>query len=237
MEANYPSPSAHRRKSCRRYVTLPAVLAPAINERIKELKRGTFSQHAIETVCFDLRIRRAHAVTGQFARELPEIQDAIDRFVVANYRPKAEREDGTLYRLIFNTLPPLTRWQRPPGVGPGTSEKLDVYYPPLLVEKIDERWNELGFESLSEYVTSVMRYDLLLGGKHRHFPNNDFHPEILASLDHETLNEFLKNRKPKIMLDFLLDEAAKKELTREECEVLLRAIGQKIRKLAVEYFL
>jgi hypothetical protein len=237
MEANYPSPSAHRRKSWRRYVTLPAVLAPAINERIKELKRGTFSQHAIETVCFDLRIRRAHAVTGQFARELPPIQEAIDRFIVALYRPKAEREDGTLYRLIFNTLPLLTRWQRPPGVGPGTSEKLDVYYPPLLVEKIDERWNELGFESLSEYVTSVMRYDLLLGGKHRHFPNNDFHPEILATLDHETLNEFLKNRKPKIMLDFLLEEAAKKELTREECEVLLRAIGQKIRKLAVEYFL
>jgi hypothetical protein len=65
MEANYPSPRAHRRKSWRRFVTLPAVLAPAINERIKELKRGTFSQHAIETVCFDLRIRRAHVVTGQ----------------------------------------------------------------------------------------------------------------------------------------------------------------------------
>jgi hypothetical protein len=31
--------------------------------------------------------------------------------------------------------------------------------------------------------------------------------------------------------------AAEKELTRKECETLLRAIGQKIRKLAVEYFL
>jgi len=30
---------------------------------------------------------------------------------------------------------------------------------------------------------------------------------------------------------------AKKKLTREECEVLLRAIGKKIRKLAVEYYL
>jgi len=43
--------------------------------RIKELQRGTFSQHAIETVCFDLRIRLAGAVTGQYAPELPEIQD------------------------------------------------------------------------------------------------------------------------------------------------------------------
>jgi hypothetical protein len=56
-------------------------------------------------------------------------------------------------------------------------------------------------------------------------------------LDRETLTEFLRNRKPKIRLDFLLEEAAGKKLTREECEVLLVAIGKKIRKLAVEYFL
>jgi hypothetical protein len=210
MEEQYPKPSKHRRKSFRHYITLPAVLAPAVQERIKEVKRGTFSQHAIETVCFDLRIRRAHSVTGQFARELPEIQDAIDRFTVAHYRPNAEADEGTLYRLIFNKLPAITRWQRPVGEGPGVPEKCEVYYPPLLVEKIEERWKELGLESLSEYVVSVMRYDLLLGGKHRHFPTNDFHPEILAALDRETLTEFLKNRKPKIRLDYLLEKAAKK---------------------------
>ena len=93
-----------------------------------------------------------------------------------------------------------------------------------------------GFESLSEYVTSVMRYNLLLGGKHRQFPINDY-PETLAALDRETLTEFLRNRKPKIRLDFMLEEAAGKELTREECEVLLTAIGKKIRKLAAECYL
>ena len=82
-----------------------------------------------------------------------------------------------------------------------------------------------------------MRYDLLLGGKHKHFPHNDYDPEVLGALDRETLNEFLTNRKPKIRLDFLLEDEAQKKLTREECEVLLTAIGKKIRKLAVEYFL
>jgi hypothetical protein len=82
-----------------------------------------------------------------------------------------------------------------------------------------------------------MRYDLLLGGKHKHFPHNDYDPEVLGALDRETLNEFLANRKPKILVDFVLEQAAGKELTREECEVLLRAIGQKIKKLAVEYIL
>jgi hypothetical protein len=52
-----------------------------------------------------------------------------------------------------------------------------------------------------------------------------------------TLNEFVKDRKPKIKLDYLPERAAKRELTREECETLLRAIGQEIRKPAVEYFL
>jgi hypothetical protein len=37
----------------RHYVTLPSVLAPAVKARIKELKRPSFSQHAIETLCFD----------------------------------------------------------------------------------------------------------------------------------------------------------------------------------------
>jgi hypothetical protein len=87
-------------------------------------------------------------------------------------------DDNPQSARIFKTPPPMTRWQRGVGEGPGIPEKCEVYYPPLLVEKIEERWNELGFESLSEYVISVMRYDLLLGGKHRHFPNNDFHSEI-----------------------------------------------------------
>jgi hypothetical protein len=42
---------------------VPAILAPALKERIDELKRDSFSQHAIETVCFDLRIRRAHVAS------------------------------------------------------------------------------------------------------------------------------------------------------------------------------
>jgi hypothetical protein len=72
-----------------------------LRKRREELERDSFSQHAIETVCFDLRIRREHAVTGQFAREVPLVQNAIDRFIVATYQPDAEPEDGTLHKLIF----------------------------------------------------------------------------------------------------------------------------------------
>jgi hypothetical protein len=84
MEDPHPNSPTGRPKSWRRQIIIPAILAPSIDERINELQRDSFSQHAIETVCFDLRIRRAHSVTGQFAREVPKIQDAIDRFIVAH---------------------------------------------------------------------------------------------------------------------------------------------------------
>jgi hypothetical protein len=236
--ASSPLPPAPRpEKGWRRRLSIPSLLAPTLNVRIEEVERGTFSQHAIETVCFDLRIRRAHSVTGQFARETPRVQDAIDRFIVAYYRRDAERDDGTLPRLISNTLPPLGDDVDRSRKSDSVKVRREAFFPPLLAEKIDERWKELGFRSISEYVVSVMRYDLLLGGKHRLFNGNDFRPDILAALDRETLTEFLKNRKPKILSDYLLEEAAGKELTREECEVLLVAIGKKIRALAIEYFL
>ena len=76
--------------------------------RIEEVERGTFSQHAIETVCFDLRIRRAHAATGQFARDTPRVHVTIDRFIITHYRLGAERDGGTLRKLNFNTLLPIT---------------------------------------------------------------------------------------------------------------------------------
>src|SRR6266540_5245774 len=42
-----PSPAPD--KGWRRRIAIPNLLAPALDERIKEVKRGTFSQHAIET--------------------------------------------------------------------------------------------------------------------------------------------------------------------------------------------
>jgi hypothetical protein len=119
--------------------------------RIKKVERGTFSQHAIETVCFDLRIRRAHSVTGQFTREKPRVQDAIDRFIVAYYRRDAERDGGTLPRLISNTLPPLGDDVDRSRKSDSVKERREAFFPPLLAEKIDERWKELGFRSISEY--------------------------------------------------------------------------------------
>ncbi len=222
-------------KAWRRVVSVPAILAPAVAVRIEEQERDTFSHHIIEGVCFDMRLRRDHAVTSQFAADPPEIQDAIDRFIVAHYRPSMERDGGTLRALILDTLPPMEPLTVRPA--PMVARSRPVFFPPLLAEKIKERWGELGFTSLSQYVTSLIRYDLLIGGKHLYFRGDDCTQEMLASLNRETLNEYLANRKPKIKADYLLEQVAGRELTREECEGLLRAIGRKLPALAIKYFL
>jgi hypothetical protein len=56
-------------------------------------------------------------------------------------------DGGTLRKLICKELPPITPWKRKDGEGPKEPEKHSVFYPLLLVEKIEERWKELGLES------------------------------------------------------------------------------------------
>src|SRR5688572_14538285 len=148
--ASTPQPSSPTPgKGWRRRLSIPSLLAPALEARIREVERGTFSQHAIETVCFDLRIRRAHAVTGQFARETPRVQDAIDRFIVAYYHPGAEQEGGALPKLILNVLPSLPDDTDRRRKSDSVKVRREAFFPPLLAEKIDERWKELGFRSIS----------------------------------------------------------------------------------------
>jgi hypothetical protein len=116
-------------------------------------------------------------------------------------------------------------------------ERHDVYFPELLEEAIGTRWRELGLQSVSEYATSVMRYDLLLGGHHLYFRPGDCTREMLPGLDRETLAEFEKNKKRAILADRLLQEAAGRKLTRKECDALLVQVGRKLRALAVEFYL
>jgi hypothetical protein len=87
MASSVPDRAPAPEKGWRCRLAISPVLDPTIDTRIKELGRGTFSLHSIETVCFNRRIRRNHAVTSQFARDTPEIHDAIDRFIVAHYQP------------------------------------------------------------------------------------------------------------------------------------------------------
>lgn len=227
-----PTELAPRPNAWRQHLSFPGLLMPSIAERMKEVEAGKFTRYAIELVCFDLRIRRAHAVTGFIAHEYQAIQEAIDRAIVANYRPKMEHKGGLIRELVAKGKSAVpTSAVRLSSV---RNESEWVFFPGLLQEIINLRWQELGFLNLSQYVASVIRYDLLIGGQHKLFFGDDCTPEMLDALDRETLREFHANKQPRTMADRIIEEAVGHRLTREQCDAALQTVGRLLRAGAIE---
>jgi hypothetical protein len=214
------------------HVNYPGRLATVIAERIIELGRGNFSTYAIELVCYDLRKRRKHSITGQLFEKSLEVQDAVDRQIIRNYRPFTTRRGEFIRSLVEDTILNY--------VAPDSSDGLVlkeyewVVFPPLLREIIGIRWRELGFTGISQYVTSVLRYDLLLGGPHKLFRGGDCTPEMCHSLDLETLTLFNSNSQERTLADHLVEKAAGRKLSRDECDAALNEVAEKLTDRAVK---
>jgi hypothetical protein len=227
-----PPQKSRRPPQWRSNVTYPGRLATIIAERIIELERGTFSIYAIELVCFDLRKRREHSITGPLFEKSLEVQDAVDRQIIRNYRPFTTRRGEFIQSLVEDAV---LNYVAPDSSDGLVSKEYEwVVFPPLLREIIGIRWRELGFTGISQYVTSVLRYDLLLGGPHKYFRGGDCTPEMCRSLDLETIELFNLNYQPRTLADHLVEEAAGRKLTREECDAELRRVGEKLQHRAVE---
>ncbi len=208
-----PRPAVASAKSRRRYVALPGLLADTARLRWKEFRYPGFSPFGLELVCFDLRLRVPHEITLRFARETPKVQLAIDRLLVTQYRPGAER-NGILIQAARGEFAPAAR---PAPSGSFANYRTEVRFSDLLAPCIAARWPEAGYASFPDYVTALVRYDLMLLGPHRYFNGDDVDPEMLAALDRETHREFHENRQPKrIYLDRVLEEVAGRPLTPEE---------------------
>jgi hypothetical protein len=227
---NAPGPRPIGRRT---HVNYPGRLATVIAERIIELCRGNFSIYAIELVCYDLRKRRQHSITSGLFRHSLQVQDAIDRQIIRHYRPLMPRRRGEFIRsLIEDTI--LNYVAPDSSAGLVSKEYEWVVFPPLLREIIGIRWRELELKGISQYVTSLIRYDLLLGGPHTLFRGGDCTPEMCRSLDLETIKLFHLNYQPRTYADHLVEEGAGRKLTREECDEALRGVGEKLLRKAVE---
>ena len=218
-------------KTLRRRVTIPGLLANTTQRRWEEFLYPGFSPFALELICFDLRLRVAHEITRRFAAQRAPVQAAIDRLLVRHYRPGPERE-GLLIQAAHG------RWREPDAAAPpGTFARFQshVRYSATLAPCIEIRWREAGYRTFSDYVTALLRYDLLLLGQHKYFNGADTDPEMLATLDRETVAEFLANLQPKrIYLDRLLEEAAGRELSDEERHARKTQLAEEIVARAIE---
>jgi hypothetical protein len=200
---------------------------------MKQLESGSFSRFAVELVCFDLRTRRAHSITGPLAKEPTEVQDAVDRTIVAQF---PQRTSGDTIRALIQEAA-FTATERTTSAGAAlVKERQKILVPALLVDIIDVRWRELHFRGLSDYVTSLIRYDLLLGGPHKFFRGDDCTPEMLEALDRETLAALHAHAnaesRPRILADYLVEEALGQKLTRAEREAVLGQAGKQLVRAA-----
>jgi hypothetical protein len=224
-----PSPSP----LVRRNLSLPGALLGAIERRVLEVGRRTFSRYVIELVCYDLRNRHLHGLTGPLAHEPAEVQEAVDRAIDGHYveglRSNAERMDALVKgRLAEARSAPLP---------PGALAKVgwDVFFPSLHTDILEIRCRELRFECLSQYVTSVIRYDLLLGGPHKIFYNDHCTRAMCAALDVETRREFFaREQNPKkCLIDYVVERVAGREMSYPERHAQLRLASAQLTREAV----
>jgi hypothetical protein len=220
-----PRPSVPAPKTHQRRVSIPGLLTELVQRRCAEFRYPAFSPFCLELVCFDLRLRVPHEITLRFARETPSIQAAIDREFYRQFREGGER-NGILVQAVQGRVDPPAA-AAPPGEFARHRDRLR--YSDSLAPCIEVRWREAGYESFSDYVTALIRYDLLLLGPHNYFSGDDTDPEILASLDRGTVREFHENRQPKrIYLDYLLEKIAGRSLTQEELSARKRELAEQI---------
>src|SRR5260370_34432193 len=86
-------------RGVRKSITIPGLLAPTVKLRYAEFGHTIFTPYAVELVCYDLRSYANHTITLEIARDTQAAQDAVDRELVAHYRPGQPRK-GLLVQLV-----------------------------------------------------------------------------------------------------------------------------------------
>jgi hypothetical protein len=124
----------------------------------------------------------------------------------------------------------------PPGeIAEVKKVKDRVWLRSLHREAMKERSEALGFQSLTEYITSLIRFDLLLGGPHNEFPGDkEFGVAEIMALDEKTLRAFREKKPRKCMIDYVVEEAAGRPMSPEERDAELAKTAEKLCAQAVE---
>lgn len=216
-------------KGIRKNVSIPGLLAPALRLRMREFGHRTVSPFAVDLVCYDLRSGAPHAITLAISHDTQAAQDAVDAELVARYRPGQTR-NGLLVEFVEH-LAKLREFARhtvsPPP--PLNAKPERIMLPAVIWPLADLRWRELGYETLSAYITGLLRYDLLIGGPHS-FDAGDARREIKSALDQETRKTRESGHARKLFLDYLIERAHGKEFSKVELEQKKEEIADRLLK-------
>jgi hypothetical protein len=220
-------------KGVRKSITIPGLLAPTVKQRCREFGHSIFTPYAVELVCYDLRSDAKHSITLEIARDTQPAQDAVDRELVVRYRPGQPRK-GLLVQLVdrihrLQSIAAANRHDLPLPPLSAVAER--VTFPFEIWRLVDVRWKELGYRSLSAYITGLIRYDLLVSGPHSSL-TADCRSKLQRKLTRKTLADRRKGRRRKILLDHLIEEAEGRAIPEQELERVKARIVRALRRIS-----
>src|SRR5260370_40182305 len=155
-------------RGVRKSITIPWLLAPTVKLRCAEFGHTIFTPYAVELVCYDLRSDANHTITLEIARDTQAAQDAVDRELVAHYRPGQPRK-GLLVQLVERVdhlQSVAARSRHDLTFAPLSAVPERVTFPNDIWWLANPRCQKLDNRSLSAHITALIRYDLLVGGPH-----------------------------------------------------------------------
>lgn len=220
-------------RGVRKSITIPGLLAPAVKQRCTELGYSIFAPYAVGLVCYDLRSDAQHTITLEIARDTQAAQEAVDRELVAHYKPGRARK-GLLVQLVerIGHLQSVAARNRHESTPPLSAVPERVTFPEEIWQLADPRWQNLGYSSLSAYITGLIRYDLLVGGPHSS-TTADCRSKLQRKLTRRTLADRRKGRRRKLLLDHLIEEKQGRPIPPDELERVKANIAQELRRISL----
>ncbi len=220
-------------RGVRKSITIPGLLAPTVKRRCTELGYCIFTPYAVELVCYDLRSDAKHTITLEIARDTQSAQDAVDRELVAHYQPGQPRK-GLLAQLVerigqLQTVAARNRHEQTPPLS-AVAER--VTFPADIWRLADSRWQDLGYASLSAYITGLIRYDFMVGGPHT-LTTADCRSKLQRKLTRQTLADRRKGRRRKTLLDHLIEEKQGRAVPPQELERVKANIAKELRRISL----
>lgn len=216
-------------KGVRKNITVPGLLAPSIKVRAKELHFRTLTPFVVDLVTYDLQGGSPHPITVAIANDTQAAQDAVDSELARRYRP-GQRREGLLVQVVqrLDEIRSLARNQTP--APPLNAEPIRVTFPARIWQLVDARWEELGYTSLSSYITGLIRYDLLVGGPHREKKRKETRA-ALEAVARETVSRRRSGHRRKLYLDHLIERTEGRPLETSELDRIKAQIAEQLRSI------
>jgi hypothetical protein len=217
-------------KGVRKNITIPGLLAPTLRLRSTEMGFRNLSPFISDLVLYDLQSGAEHTITLAVFQDTQSAQDAVDAELVARYQPGQPRE-GLLVQLV-ERLAEVRALARSSATIPLNSKPVRITFPAQIWQLVDLRWVELGYDSLSAYITGLIRYDLLISGPHRRLmPISGRAAQDAVA--RETVARRKGGHRRKLYLDHLLERVEGRVLNKTELDELKARMAQHLRTVVL----